>query len=395
MSSPRRPTDQLEPSNLLEPLDLGDHWNLEGSSAAADWDATSRPSRINAPPPAQRRGWGALKAALILTSAVICFAAGAAASKFAMLSFGARQPTLTSSARPSAPAVITPSQSVDSKPVESKPSQRAETKANQPSAATSDESAAAANAGTPAASPQRENAASQQGENTAAATPWIDPPSGPQTTGGTDGRAANSGSGAAPPSIANPPSAAASPATSSTSEAGNSSARKRAITTTSRASSASEPTGRDGNAEPGASPRGETRTSSRQNDTRTTSRRERGTSHQARRAIERDGAEQGRSSDERRWERDGDQGWGWGRERGDGYSREYSRDDGRRYSGDDSRRAFGRGSREETFGRSVREEERVTARGARDRNRMIERESATSRSPRDDGGFFGLFRNDR
>jgi hypothetical protein len=136
----------------------------------------------------------------------------------------------------------------------------------------------------------------------------------------------------------------------------------------------------------GDSPRGETRTSSRQNDARTTSRHERRNSHQARRAIERDGAEQGRSSDERRWERDGDQGWGWGRERGDGYSREYSRDDGRR--------AFGRGSREETFGRSAREEERVITRGGRGRDRAIEREPATSRSQRDDGGFFGLFRND-
>jgi len=83
---------------------------------------------------------------------------------------------------------------------------------------------------------------------------------------------------------------------------------------------------------------------------------------------------------ERRWERDGDQGWGWGRERGDGYSREYSRDD--------ARRAFGRGSREETFGRSFRDDERAIGKGARDRERVIERDR--SRSPRDDGGFFGL-----
>src|SRR5262245_22143569 len=213
MSSPHRSTDQLEPSNLLAPLDFGDHWNLEGSSAAADRDATWRPSRINAPPSAPRRGRGSLKMALILTGAVICFAAGAAASKFTILSFeGVRLPTLTSTTRPSAPAE--PLQSVDTKAVESKPSERAESKANQPSAAGWNESAPVANAGTQAASPQRENAV--------AATPWINPPAGAQTAIPTEGSAANSAGGGAPTSSANPPSAAASSLTSSVSGTGDS-----------------------------------------------------------------------------------------------------------------------------------------------------------------------------
>src|SRR5262249_10511663 len=154
---PRRP-DQLEPSNLLETLDLGDHWNLEGSSAVVDRDATWRPSRINAPPPAPRRGRGPLKAALILTGAGGCFAAGRGASNFALLSFeGVRLLPLTSTTRPS--ASVEPVQSVDSKAVEAKPTERVESKANQPGVAGSNKSATAANAGTPAASPQRENAA--------------------------------------------------------------------------------------------------------------------------------------------------------------------------------------------------------------------------------------------
>jgi hypothetical protein len=139
--------------------------------------------------------------------------------------------------------------------------------------------------------------------------------------------------------------------------------------------------------------RDEARSAGRRNDARSTNRQERRwqSSRQSRRAIERDGTEQRRDADdavrsgnlgERRWERDGDQGWGWGHERGDGYSR------------DDGRRAFGRGSREETFGRSAREGERVTTRGGRDRDRVIEREPAISRSPRDHSGIFGLFRND-
>ena len=53
-------------------------------------------------------------------------------------------------------------------------------------------------------------------------------------------------------------------------------------------------------------------------------------------------------------------------------------------------RAFGRGSREETFGRSPREDDRVIGRGARDGGRVIERDRVIGRSPREDGGFFGL-----
>src|SRR5262249_13461282 len=154
-----------------------------GSSAAADRDATWRPSRINAPPSTPRRGRGSLKMVLILTGAAICFAAGAAASKFTILSFeGVRLPTLTSTTRPSAPAE--PAQYVDTKAVESKPSERAESKANQPSAAGWNESARVANAGTPAASPQRENAAT--------ATPWINPPAGSETKTVTEGRGTDS-----------------------------------------------------------------------------------------------------------------------------------------------------------------------------------------------------------
>src|SRR5204862_1145684 len=110
----------------------------------------------------------------------------------------------------------------------------------------------------------------------------------------------------------------------------------------------------------------------------------------AKRAIERDATEQRRGADdtvrnggfgERRWERDADRGWGWGRERGD---------DSREYYRDDARRAFGRGSREETFGRSPREDDRVIGRGARGGGRVIERDRVIGRSPPEDGGVFGL-----
>src|SRR5262245_60429731 len=113
----RRPTDQLEPSNLLAPLDLGDHWNLEEMPARAEPGAILPPrSKMNGPAPAPPRRRGAFTTALILIGAGACFAAGAAVSKFATSPFDGSKllQTVAGATRPSAPSTVAPATKVQS-----------------------------------------------------------------------------------------------------------------------------------------------------------------------------------------------------------------------------------------------------------------------------------------
>ena len=101
MSPTHEPICQLEPSNLLEPLDLPE----------------PAPERVKSiPPAALERRW-ALKPALVVAGALVCVAAGAALPQLAALTRGEMKASQTvgSATRPAAPA---PAASDQSTPIE-------------------------------------------------------------------------------------------------------------------------------------------------------------------------------------------------------------------------------------------------------------------------------------
>src|SRR5262245_44855383 len=111
MSGTKHPVQQLEPSNLLEPLDLSDeHVSGVDSSSRSDHHGaparTFRPARASAPMPrpTERGHRGPSKSALIIAGAVVCFAAGAMLTR--ALPTGVVKPSQTvgSATRESAPA---------------------------------------------------------------------------------------------------------------------------------------------------------------------------------------------------------------------------------------------------------------------------------------------------
>jgi hypothetical protein len=129
MSSTHDPILLLEPSNLLEPLDLADRYvNPADPSARPDRDGTAhgtsprgfartttRSASVSAP---IERRWR-LKSALIVAGALACFGAGAALPQLPDLTLGDSKPAQVASAsRQSAPAAGAPIKSETSKPAE-------------------------------------------------------------------------------------------------------------------------------------------------------------------------------------------------------------------------------------------------------------------------------------
>jgi hypothetical protein len=159
MPSTREPILLLEPSNLLEPLNLEDRYvdpanssdrpEIEGTSSRKFMRPVRRDS-ISASAAISRdssrdRSWR-LKSALLVAGAFACFAAGVALPQLPELAFGdaktaqqtkpAQQPqpksaqqtnpaqqAVTEAVKPSAPVADAPAKSEDSKAAESKPSE--------------------------------------------------------------------------------------------------------------------------------------------------------------------------------------------------------------------------------------------------------------------------------
>ena len=98
MSSTRDPILMLEPSNLLEPLNLADQYGEPASSSTRDdEDGTSkrfrRPTRKDPiSTPIERAGRWRLKSALLVAGAFACFAAGSALPQLPELAFGDGKP---------------------------------------------------------------------------------------------------------------------------------------------------------------------------------------------------------------------------------------------------------------------------------------------------------------
>src|SRR5947209_7778952 len=129
MSAPQDPIHQLEPSNLLEPLDLMDaHSDDANSTAGSDRDrpspAASRTSAREAMPRSDRQRGGLLKPALIVGCAALSFAAGALLSRTLPLDIVTSSGTVGSATRVSAPPAPNP--------VESHQSKLAQMKADEP-----------------------------------------------------------------------------------------------------------------------------------------------------------------------------------------------------------------------------------------------------------------------
>ena len=111
MSPIHESVQQLEPSNLLEPLDLTDRYpGLPASSARSEYKNpltdSVRPI-TRAPMPMSRRhrrGWS-MHPALILASALACFGAGAAVTRFSAPTPPAVESSQTVATGPSVRAV--------------------------------------------------------------------------------------------------------------------------------------------------------------------------------------------------------------------------------------------------------------------------------------------------
>jgi hypothetical protein len=171
MSPTHESIHQLEPSNLLEPLDFADqHVNPE-LGARLDPGAASRRSTIpaeSAKPSGRRISSWPFRAALILAGAVACFGAGAAVSHLATVTSVAGlklSRTDASAIPPSAP--VAPTRLEQTKPAEAKP---AEAKLNETASETA--STEPSHGAGPAA-----NAAASTGGASPAGTPrqWTDP----------------------------------------------------------------------------------------------------------------------------------------------------------------------------------------------------------------------------
>ena len=138
MSLPRVPIDQLEPSNLLEPLDLADRQidpttrpatprvDPAKPSARADRAETGAtgfnrivPSMAPSPPAAAGSRWP-LKSALIVAGALACFGAGAAVQQLGSLkSVGTKpSPAVATAPAPAAATAQAPVKSEQSQPAE-------------------------------------------------------------------------------------------------------------------------------------------------------------------------------------------------------------------------------------------------------------------------------------
>jgi hypothetical protein len=361
----------LEPSNLLEPLDLERQWDppdwkpqdttgpaggRQGMQAESTRLRDSQRFSSSAPPSSKRSGRGPLKVMLALAGAAACFAAGAAASKFAVLPpIDSKPEQPVSAARSAAPAPVAPTrpvQSTDSSATQTKPN--AETKAKPADLPAAEAPTnAAANSGAPSTASQSPTGTAAPPAPSKPATQWVNPP--PKDAPVTEGRTGDSVRDAGPVR-----------AQEADSDKG-----------TSEKSSPREQRSEDAKSHGGDGERADRISSRRREETRASARQERQdkrarSSRQSRHAVQGDGENRERSGDEAVR---GGSFWQWGRERGDDY-RDYPRDDGRR--------AFGRASREETFGRSYREHERGSSRSERERDRGIN-------GPRGDSGLFGLF----
>lgn len=161
MSSTRDPILLLEPSNLLEPLDLADRYvNPADPSARPDRDGTAhgtsprgftrttrRSASVSAP---IERRWR-LKSALLVAGALACFGAGTALPQLPDLTFGDIKPAQVASAsRQSAPAAGAPIKEV-SKPAEPRLNESASNGSNQSSNGSNQSIALAPNVDPPSA----------------------------------------------------------------------------------------------------------------------------------------------------------------------------------------------------------------------------------------------------
>jgi hypothetical protein len=149
MSPTHESIHQLEPSNLLEPLDLADQNVRPDSGTRLDPGAASPRSTIPAEPatpPGRRVSSWPVKAALILAGAVACFGAGAAVSHLATVTSVAGlklSRTDASAIPPSAP--VAPTRLEQTKPAEIKLNETAsETPSSEPSHGTGPAASAAA-----------------------------------------------------------------------------------------------------------------------------------------------------------------------------------------------------------------------------------------------------------
>jgi hypothetical protein len=152
MSPTHEPVHQLEPSNLLEPLDLEDH-HIGPAVSSGSSDRGNPPTEFTRAiasepiPLSSRRGrrWP-LNAALIVAGALTCFGAGAALTQFSTLTTPAAiKPSQTIATRPAAPVA-----QMELKPEQSKPTQPASNAAA--GTGLSESAAPAATAGVPAGS---------------------------------------------------------------------------------------------------------------------------------------------------------------------------------------------------------------------------------------------------
>jgi hypothetical protein len=151
MSSTRDPILMLEPSNLLEPLNLAERYaELENSSASNDGDRTSsKRFRRPTPAPIERESRGDSrwrpKSALLVAGAFACVAAGTALPQLPDLVFGDAKPAqqAKSAQQTSAQQTIAeatkqpvrvreaPATPAESKPAEPKPNETASNGSNQ------------------------------------------------------------------------------------------------------------------------------------------------------------------------------------------------------------------------------------------------------------------------
>jgi hypothetical protein len=99
------PIHQLEPSNLLEPLDLGDqHVDPLQSSTRSQGGTTQAIVRRPVSAKARRGSARPFKSALIVAGGLACFGAGAAVSQLATFDSIKSSPTVRSVTRPAQPA---------------------------------------------------------------------------------------------------------------------------------------------------------------------------------------------------------------------------------------------------------------------------------------------------
>ncbi len=149
MPSTRDPILLLEPSNLLEPLDLADrHVDPANPTARAEREDSSRfmrpVRRDSISAPIERdRSWR-LKSAVIVVGAFACIAAGAALPQLPELAFGDRKPaqqtkpsqqtvaqTIADATKQPVRVVRTPAKSEEAKPAEPKPNEPITSGSNQ------------------------------------------------------------------------------------------------------------------------------------------------------------------------------------------------------------------------------------------------------------------------